>query len=227
MKSNARGFTLIEVIVAIALLAFGLALAFGTLRGATRATEHADAIARDSERLRAVQGFLRTQIGGVLPIAYQIDPVSGDGRFLEGSADKLEFVAAMPGYMSRGGSYLQTFEFDNGEHGRRLLFTHRLLTPDGPIKAEREPEVLLEDIADGGFEFQALDDSGHPGGWKSEWRVPGRMPPLVRLKLRFNDPRRNFPDLVIALHLGMSYGGTGGGAARLPPVQIPSDPNPL
>jgi prepilin-type N-terminal cleavage/methylation domain-containing protein len=47
------GFTLIEVLVALSLLAFGLALTFGVLRGATGSSERAAQVAQRDERLRA------------------------------------------------------------------------------------------------------------------------------------------------------------------------------
>ena len=60
-----RGFTLLEVVVALSLLAVALALALGTLRGATGATARAEGTAQRDERLRAVQGLLRRTGGNV------------------------------------------------------------------------------------------------------------------------------------------------------------------
>jgi len=103
VNGKARGFTLLEVVLAMSLLAVGLALALGVLRGATRATGNAEATAQRGERLRAVQGFLRRQVGGALPIAMEIDGTTGEAHVIAGDADKLELVASMPGYLSRGG----------------------------------------------------------------------------------------------------------------------------
>ena len=113
--TRARGFSLIEVLLATALLAAGLALAFGALVNATRATERAEAMAQRQERLRAVQGFLRTQLNGALPIAFEFNPDTGEASFFRMTRTKLEFVATMPGYLSRGGPYLQTLELVPGE----------------------------------------------------------------------------------------------------------------
>jgi len=203
-----RGFTLIEVIVAISLLAFGLALAFGAMRGAVKATERAELVSQRGERLRAVQGFLRTQLNAALPIAYELDQETGEATFLRGTSTKLEFVALMPGYLSRGGPYLQTLELARGERGQRLLFRHQLLTPDGALDAEREPVVLLDGIAEGSFEFRTLDAQSRAGAWQREWNAPTQLPPLVRLKIRFSDERRQWPAFVVATRLGLPFGGT-------------------
>lgn len=212
-RSRASGFTLIEVIVAISLLAFGLALSFGTLRGASKATERAEVTSQRDERLRAVQGLLRAQLGGALPIAFAFDSETGAATFLSMSPDKVEFVATMPGYLSRGGPYLQTLEFVPGSNGRRLLFQHRLLTTDGALEAEREPVVLLDGIAEGGFEVRSLDEQSRPGEWQPEWAVSAQLPPVIRLRLRFVDPRMRWPDLVVATRLGAA--------------SVPNEPVPL
>jgi len=201
------GFTLIEVVVAISLLALGLALSFGTLRGASKATERAEIVSQRDERLRAVQGFMRTQINAAMPIAFEFDEGTGEATFFRASADKLQFVAQMPGYLSRGGPYLQTLELVHGDKGRRLQFRHQLLTAEGPLPEEREPVVLLDGIEEGGFEVRNLDEQSRPGSWQSDWDIAAQMPPVVRLKLRFADGNRHWPEFVANTRLGTPFGG--------------------
>ena len=207
MKSTQRGFTLIEVIIAISLLAFGLALAFGTLRGATKATQRAEIVSQRGERLRAVQGFLRQQLNAALPIAFLFDSETGSATFLRASADKIEFVAVMPGYLSRGGPYLQTLEFVRGDKGQQLRFTHQLLTTDGARPAETEPVVLLDDIAEGSFQIRTLDAQARSATWQSTWDVASQLPPLIRVNIRFNDSSRRWPEFIAATRLGIAAPG--------------------
>src|SRR5690606_4961281 len=70
--NSQRGFTLIEVLLATTLLALGLALAFATLRAATATVERGEVIAARSERMRAVDGFLRRRLAQATPIAFAI-----------------------------------------------------------------------------------------------------------------------------------------------------------
>ena len=188
-----RGFTLLEVVVAMSLMAVMLALSLGTLRGATGATARAEATAQRDERLRAVQGLLRRQVGAALPMAMAIDPQSGEAQVWRGEARELEFVAAMPGYLSRGGPHVQTLELV----GDRLQFQHAMLTPDGPLDPEREPTVLLDGIEEAAFSYRSFDDTGRPGPWQDEWPHPSTLPPVVRLKVRFKDEARRWPELVL------------------------------
>ena len=196
--NRARGFSLIEVMLATALLAAGMALAFATLLNSTRATERAETLAQRSERLRAVQAFVRRQVEGALAIPYEYDAGTGESTLFLADGDEVKFVAPMPGYLSRGGPYVQTFRLVRGGEGLRLEFEHQLLTPDGPIDSEREPEILLDGIAEGAFAFRTLTDQGEPGDWLPRWDESGRMPRLVKLELRLRDPGAAWPALVVA-----------------------------
>ena len=215
---RARGFTLVEVIVATTLLALGLALAFASLRGAGRATARAETAAQAEERLRAVQGFLRAQLTAAMPIAFQFDSDTGQATFLRMTPTKLEYVASMPGYLSRGGPYLQTLELVPGEKGQRLVFQHQMISTDGPLKAEREPLVLLDGIADARFEVRGIDTNGQVQAWESQWDLSAQLPPLVRLRLRFTDPTRQWPEMVVAPRLAVAYASGGD------PLMRPAEP---
>lgn len=201
---RARGFSLVEVMLATALLATGIALAFATFANAAKATERAEEMAQRNERLRAVQGFLRRQVEGTLPLPYEFVEATGEATIFECDGRVLRLVSTMPGYLSRGGPQLQTFELVRGESGLRLEFTHQLLTPDGALDPEREPEVLLDGIAEARFEVRTLADDGEPGDWVDDWPNEDQIPRLVRLKLRMRDPRSQWPDLVAAPRLAQS-----------------------
>lgn len=200
----ARGFTLIEVVIAASLLAVGLALVFASIRGAMRATERAEIQAQREERLRAVQGFMRAQITAAMPIAYQFNPETGEANFFALSSTKLEFVANMPGYLSRGGPYLQTLELVPGEGGQRLVFQHQMLSTEGPLPAEREPVVLFEGIAEASFDARTIDEASKVSPWQSQWNTSAQLPPMVRLRLRFADDSRRWPEFVAAPRLAVA-----------------------
>ena len=202
--SRVRGFSLVEVMLATALLATGIGLAFATFANAAKATERAEEMAQRNERLRAVQSFLRRQVEGALPLPYEFTEATGQATVFECDGRTLRLVSAMPGYLSRGGPHLQTFELVRGEGGLRLEFSHQLLTPDGPLDAEREPEVLLEGIAEAVFEVRTLDDDGEPGDWTDDWRQNDQFPRRVRLKLRMRDERAQWPELVAAPRLAQA-----------------------
>lgn len=205
-RAAQSGFTLIEVVVALSLMAFALALVFGMVRSTGRATERAEQTAQRSERMRAVQGLLRSQLSAAMPMPLRIDPDSGEAVFFIGDQRSVEFIGNMPGYLSRGGPYWQRFDLVRGDEGMQLQFQFRQMGPDGPLDAERPPQVLLDGIRDASFAFRSLDDEMKPGPWADEWTYRATLPPLVRLNLQFRDDTRPWPEFVTQLRLGASYG---------------------
>lgn len=203
---RSRGFSLLEVLVATTLLAAGMALAFAALNNASRATVAAEAEAARSERLRAVQGFLRRQLEGALALPMAPQSVDDDPVVFEASASELRLVAPMPGYLSRGGPHVQSFRLVRGPAGLRLEFEHQLLGPEGPVEPAqpRPPVVLLDGIAEARFAVRGLDELGEAGEWQADWQTPDQVPRLVRLELRFAEPRARWPAFVAAPRLGLA-----------------------
>ena len=66
---RARGFTLLEVLIAMSLLTLVMVAVLASMRtlGNTRTT--LDQVIERIDQVRSVSGFLRTSIGGALPLA--------------------------------------------------------------------------------------------------------------------------------------------------------------
>ncbi len=210
IPGSQSGFTLIEVVLATALLALGLVLAFATLRTAAGSAQRGEALAQRTDRVRAVQQFLRRQLQTALPMPFERDEDSGQVVVFRGDGERIEFVANMPGYLSRGGAYKQSLRLVRDGPHYRLEFDHRmLLAGDEREDDEREPEVLLDNIDEAQFEFRALDADGVVGDWSSQaWETPEQLPMVLRLRLRFADAQR-WPDFEVPLTLRSAPGGMG------------------
>lgn len=198
---RARGFTLVELLLTILLLAMLVAGAWAGITTVTKAARSGETQIDRTNRVRVAQELIRRQIRNALAVPYPVDKSTGETRTFEGDADVMRFVAPMPGYLSRGGAYLQTLELRAGRGGRELVFSHELLNgydPDQSREAEREPVVLIEGIRSARFEYRGLDETGKLGDWEDEWDEPGAQPVLVRLKFDM-DERSGYvwPDIVV------------------------------
>jgi general secretion pathway protein J len=213
MNRGARGFTLLEVLLAITLLAMLLAGAYAGIRTATRASRAGQAQIDRTNKLRVTQEFLRRELSQTLALPFDKD-ASGNLTVFEGKPDRAVFVGPMPGFLGHGGAYVQQLQIENDGGTRKLTFRHMLLngyTKDGHDKVDSvEPVVLLEGIDDAQFEYRGLDETGKFGDWDDEWKRSGVAPQLIRLKLGFRrDQHQTWPELTIAVMLDPTAAGSG------------------
>lgn len=208
-RRHAAGFTLIEIILATIVLALGLAIAFASLHAANGSVQRAEAAAARNEHLRAVQGFMYRMLRSAQPLVLSRDPETQGVSFLEGTREQVRFVAAMPGYLSRGGPYVLTLKLvpsDAGDGARRLQFSYAMLVDEKPLDDDSKlpPEKLLDGISDAHFEYRGLGPDAKIEAWHEDWDRVGELPLEIRLQLRFADPSRPWPAFVTGLPLGFA-----------------------
>ena len=194
-----RGFTLIEILLATMLLAAGLALGFATLRAATATVDRGEAMAARTERMRAVQGFLRKRLASATPIAFAIEDDSGRMIRFIGEPTRMRFVADLPDYLGRGGPHLHDIAvLDDG--GRRLAVSFAMVMAGQTIEDRdaRPPEALVPDLAEARFRYRGVDEEGRLGDWTETWEQPDALPLQVSVELASRDGGA-WPPLVVSL----------------------------
>ncbi len=196
----AGGFTLLEVMLAIVLLALLLAGTYGAIRTAVNAMHSGEAAIDRTNRLRVAQEFIRRQVSRIMPLSFGTDESTNTPFVFEGERDSMRFVAPMPGYLSKGGPYVQTLAF----RGDQLVFSNAMLNGFDleAADAENEPVVLLDQVASGRFEYRTLDDEGVLTDWSDTWEDPSLTPVMVRVVVDMQPQARiRFPEMDIPLML--------------------------
>ncbi len=195
---SSRGFTLVEVMLAITLVSMIMALAYGGFRASIRATTSGEALIEQTNQLRISHQFVRRQLS--LAQALIIEQGEEDGiqiRFI-GDRDYVRFVAPMPGYLSFGGSYVQELRIEPGEDGMALVYYYAMLNGYEPGEIEMSDGiVLMESVADGSFRYLGLDPEDQTPFWEDFWQETDTMPLAVSLQMELD--RGNgltWPDLV-------------------------------
>ncbi len=200
-----RGFTLIEVMLATMLLGLLLAGTYGAIRTTVKAMQSGESAVDTINRIRVAQEFIRRQISRGMPLGFDRDDSTGVNFVFEGKRDFMRFVAPMPGYLSKGGPYVQTLELANVRGGKELVFTHAMLNGFDLRQlreADVEPVMLVDRIRGGRFEYRGFDEEGKLGDWRDDWEDPSLTPVMVRIRLEMaDDSQATFPEMEIPLVL--------------------------
>ena len=78
-RRSQSGFTLVELLLAITLMAMLLSLAYGGLKAATRASANGQALLEESGKVRITHQFIRRQLNQMQPLPFDIADDADDG----------------------------------------------------------------------------------------------------------------------------------------------------
>jgi general secretion pathway protein J len=204
LPGRMAGFTLLEVLAALALLAFLLVGVYSGIRTATHTVHVGQAKIAQFDQVRSAQDFLRRELAQVLaqPIAHDDD---GRPLYFAGDAHEMRFVAPLPGYLGRLGPQLQQLKLvPDDAGGLRLEASFAILPPDGSAPQPLgDAQVLLDGIRSGGFDYRGRDRNCQPGDWADEWKDGHRLPALVSVRLSL-DHGRPWPTLQAPLRVNVA-----------------------
>lgn len=183
---GSRGFTLVELLLALTLMGMLMALAYGGLRAAIRATDRGQEVLEDSGRIRMAHQFVHNQLNQMTPLVFDESEDRSERHVFIGAADRIRFVAPMPGYLGFGGPQVQELAIVRGDEDLQLVLYHALLQGfEEALLYERDPIPLLENIERAEFSFLGRDENGELTGWTSTWQEPGMLPASVALNVEF------------------------------------------
>jgi len=195
------GFTLVELLVAMTLLAFLSITLFGGLRFGARSWEAVVDSSAERDRIASTQTFLRDRLGQLtLPGPARLRQIDAEGR-LDGGPDRVEFIAPWLSALSLGGLYRFTLWHDDTGNGRLMLrWAPAEADPDaleelGDLAGVR---VLLDGVAAFSLSYYGAADGDAEPEWLDRWESPGAPPQLVRVDLAFADARLVWPVFIVA-----------------------------
>jgi len=187
-----RGFTLVEVLVAVAIISV-IMLAVYQTSGAALAcwrTTEAELLCADDARafLEALSGEVRSAF---------ILPLEAEDRPFEGAADRLSFLTSAPlcdGSVTPSTAATRvTYVVREPERGESaveglVVERRRRFYAGGRPIGEEAGTVVLGGVDS--LEFEYLAGQGRTGqpNWVPEWSAPDRLPEAVRVRLRLQAP---------------------------------------
>ena len=197
------GFTLVELLVALALLVVIAALLVNAIVGARQALNVVDQRGTQAS-VPAVQSLLRRLLLEARPNLDAAAPANPDRAFI-GASDKLTFVSSFVPQGQYGGLWRYEIAIDASKRAGEssaLVLTQQLVRPASSAPGAPFPSVILKEVRALNVRYFGAEDKDTAPQWQDAWRDPYRLPRLVSVDVTFarSDGRRWTP-LIVALPL--------------------------
>ncbi|HQU48497.1 MAG TPA: prepilin-type N-terminal cleavage/methylation domain-containing protein [Casimicrobiaceae bacterium] len=181
------GFTLVELLVALALLALLSATLFGSLAMSGRSWDAGEAKAAETASMRTAQEFLRATLEG--QHGQRMKKMPEWPLLFAGDRDEMRYAAALPARVQGGGVWYYRLRVVEAEGGPSLVVDR--MVPDVTAAAMpdfggAEHSVLATGIRSVTFAYLGLDPgASRTGGaepaWRDRWQDTQRLPQLIRI----------------------------------------------
>lgn len=204
---DSRGFTLLELVLAITIVGTIALIALGALRIGQRSWEKGDAVVEENQRLRVATERIRQQVAAA---AIYISPGENDTVIgFEGDGRDIRFVSRISLVPNReqGLVYVHYRVVETADHGRVLEFYERpvvMLSPS--LYGESDPadyHRLIEGMADMNWAYRGGGET-MVVPWQAGWDAGESLtlPAAVRLSLRSDDD----PPLTVVIRVANPMG---------------------
>lgn len=203
-RHRAGGFTLLEFVIALTLLALMSGVLFGALGLAGQSWERGEAKTEQTASMRLSEGFLRAQLEAQHPLRMRV--MAEFPLLFAGEKDGVQFAAALPARITGGGVWLYRLRVDRDAPTSPLVLER--IVPDLAAtalptfeRAERPDRSVLadgiEEIAVGYYGRDAGASPAMAPTWRDKWDDRQQLPLLIRVDVK---PKAGlpWPTLIVA-----------------------------
>ena len=201
-RFHGSGFTLVEILIGLALMSFILLMLFGSLHIAAKSWTAVQQKTTRTEELRMASDFIRHYLSQAVPLLW----VNPDGSHLafKGDTNAMHFAAPLPAHRGGGGLYLITLKVIEENGKSHLIMQYQGAYPDHhdfnpPDGAPLETAILIDDVRSVTFSYFGKRQADAAPGWVEEWAVADQLPQQIQVKLSLAAPEEEWPEIAITL----------------------------
>ncbi len=198
LRSDSKGFTLIEVLIALTLLSFMVVLLFASLKICADSWERGENKITDVNEIAVVYNFFQQHLSVTKPLSND-SLGEGQGFSFQGDAQSLKFVAEFPVSAARPG--LQLYSLNKIEVDDQQLISVSLVPYVEPIdgdQPQKEEITLIKHVKDFKLSYFGADNVGVKGVWTDDWLNKNILPRLVKINIEL-ESGIYWPEMIIEL----------------------------
>jgi general secretion pathway protein J len=197
-RCGPRGFTLLELVIALAIVGALLVIAFGGLRVAIAAWAQGDDRSEAHQHLRGVASVLARALGAAYPYRGPLGEAPDATVLFRGAEARVEFVTQAPPFPAPiPVAFTAVVIALESEEGPALVIRQRPLPNREPFTEAKE---VLRDPGIQRLELQYLHEGG---AWEPEWDAESErgLPRAVKITIATTRAGRvqTLPPLTVAL----------------------------
>ena len=197
MSFGKRGFTLLELMLSLAIMGVVLLIIFGALRIGTRAWEKGEKDVAVHQRQRAVLGLLSRQIASAC--IYEVK-MGDDSFYFKGFEETMEFVSRspiVPGALTGVVFVKYVIQEGDGDGKKQLKLYEKdagfLKEEDLESQEEEDLFTLISGIQDLQFEYLKGGEDKSETDWQASWDPSEEKGLPLAVKIVLNQDEETAP----------------------------------
>jgi general secretion pathway protein J len=197
------GFTLVELLVAMALVGLLSVLIFSGMRFGARSWDKSNAHLGGADDVRIAQELLGRTVGEAYPMFLTANPTDPHVEF-DGANNQMDFLAPPPAAFAMGG--LARFRFSAVRKGKTVQLVVAIETElaRGGSPSAVDREVVLTGMKALSFSYFGATHRGGAETWHDRWADAKLLPKLIKISGGFFDnDSRIWPEMFVPTHVDM------------------------
>ena len=175
--NSEQGFTLLELIISIALIGIIVLIVGGAMRLGSKSIESGEKRIESLERMRASLNIIDSQVESYFPLTYEED--AEKKYYFKGEKESMLFSTNFSIWGGERGYVIVTYTVKTQDNGRQVLYATENIAG---VEGSRET-VLLDTFERINFEYFFKDPTEEKGKWTDQWTSTSGIPEKVRLHL--------------------------------------------
>jgi general secretion pathway protein J len=194
-----KGFTLIEVLIAMTLLSIMVVLLFTSLKICAQSWEKGENKMSEVNEVAVVYNFFQRHLPSAMPLWNDFNEAEEKTFSFQGKKQSMQFVSVFPA--SAGKTGMQLFSIEPQQQDNEQVIKV-VITPFFPVAEgeewHKEEAVLLRHVNNFTLSYFGVLEDGTGSSWQEEWLAKTSQPQLI--KININTKNGIFwPEMIIEL----------------------------